>query len=105
MSVRVRVRLLTALALLAVPVTAGIASGAVPKGTVTGRLAGVAIPSAGSGEAFVRAVSLSSGVVVGRAPLNTQGRYTLKLPKGVYALIPSPSRAPGASTRRSHASC
>ncbi len=85
----VRARLLAALALLAVPVTAGIASGAVPKGTVTGRLAGVAIPSAGSGEAFVRAVSLSSGVVVGRGTLNAQGRYSLKLPKGVYALIPS----------------
>jgi hypothetical protein len=37
----------------------------------------------------VRAVSLSSGVVVGRAALNAQGRYSLKLPKGVYALIPS----------------
>ena len=37
-----RARLLTALALLAVSVTAGIASGAVPKGTVTGPLAGVA---------------------------------------------------------------
>ncbi len=92
--------------MIAAAAVVGNASAAAPKGTVAGKLVGISLPSAGSGEAFVRAVNLSTSEIVGRAAVNPQGRYSLKLPKGAFELIPSvvsPTRRLTPKVARVHA--
>ena len=56
---------------------------------VTGRVTGVAIPAAGTGQTFVRAVSLQTGEVLAADDADSAGRYRLSVPKGAYALFPT----------------
>lgn len=56
---------------------------------VTGRITGVAIPAAGTGQTFVRAVSLQTGEVLATDDADSAGRYRLSVPKGAYALFPT----------------
>lgn len=56
---------------------------------VTGRITGVAIPAAGTGQTFVRAVSLQTGVILATDDADSAGRYRLSVPKGAYALFPT----------------
>lgn len=57
---------------LAVVLASGSPAGA---STVAGRITGVPIPTAGTGEAFVRAVSLLTGEVIAVDATDAAGRY------------------------------
>ena len=64
---------------------AGSAQAAGPA-TVSGTLTGARLPKAADGGAFVTATSLKDWSIVGATRVGPGGRYTLKLPKGDYAL-------------------
>ena len=55
--------------------------------TLTGKLTGARLPAAGGGVVPVAAVSLRDGRVVAGAYASPAGRFTLKAPKGSYALL------------------
>ena len=57
--------------------------------TVSGRISGAPIPAAGTGESFVRAVSLLTGEVAAVDGTDAAGRYRLTVPKGTFALFPT----------------
>ena len=56
---------------------------------VDGRITGAAIPAAGQGQAFVRAVSVETGEIVAVDDVDTTGRYRLTVPRGTFALFPT----------------
>ncbi len=72
-------------AAIAVLAGAGVAQASSPA-TVTGTLGGAKLPRAADGVALVRATSLIDWSIAGTARVPRGGRYTLKLPKGDYAL-------------------
>ncbi len=78
-------RCLMALAVSAVLWGAGVAQAA-NSATVSGTLTGARLPKAADGGAFVTAVSLKDWSIVGATRVAPSGRYTLKVPKGDYAL-------------------
>ena len=74
---------------------AGSARAAGPA-TVSGTLGGATLPKAGDGVASVRATSLTDLSIVAATRVARNGRYTLKLPKGDYALTSTLVRRGGA---------
>ena len=57
--------------------------------TVAGKITGAPIPSPGTGQAFVRAVSIQTGEVVAVDDADAAGRYRVIVPKGTFALFPT----------------
>ena len=57
--------------------------------TVAGRINGVSIPAAGTGQAFVRAVNLQTGEVAAVDDTDATGRYRVTVPRGAFALFPT----------------
>ncbi len=57
--------------------------------TVTGKITGAPIPTPGTGQAFVRAVSVQTGVVVAADDTDAAGRYKLSVAKGTFVLLPT----------------
>lgn len=57
--------------------------------TVTGKITGAPIPAPGTGQAFVRAVSVQTGTVVATDDTDAAGRYKLTVAKGTFVLLPT----------------
>lgn len=57
--------------------------------TISGKITGAPIPSPGTGQAFVRAVSIQTGEVVAVDDTDASGRYRVNVPKGTFAVFPS----------------
>ncbi len=76
---------------LIVPLAVGalLTSGTAMASTVSGKIIGAPIPSPGTGQAFVRAVSLETGEVVAVDDTDASGRYRVSLPKGTFVLFPT----------------
>ena len=66
-----------------------LACGVASASTIQGRVTGAPIPAADTGRAFVRAVSLLTGVVTAADDTDAVGRYRVTVPKGAYALFPA----------------
>jgi hypothetical protein len=67
------------------------------RATLKGTVAGIKVPSPGSGEAWLRALNVDSGVLAGSATISRRGRFKLSVPAGKYAFLAASLRFPGAS--------
>ena len=68
-----------------------MSAGATPAtaSTVTGKITGAPIPVPGTGQAFVRAVSVQTGTVVATDDTDAAGRYKLTVATGTFVLLPT----------------
>jgi len=82
-------RSLTAVAVTVVLAALLAAAGHARASTVSGQITGAAIPAAGVGEAFVRAVDLQTGAIAAVDGADARGRYRMTVPKGAFALFPT----------------
>ena len=57
--------------------------------TIAGRITGAPIPPPGTGQAFVRAVSVETGEVIAVDDADAKGRYRVIVPKGTFAVFPT----------------
>ena len=73
-------------ALLALAIAGGAPATA---STVAGKITGAPIPAPGTGQAFVRAVSVQTGTVVATDDTDAAGRYKLTVAKGTFVLLPT----------------
>lgn len=80
-----RIALVGLAAALVIPVAPASAD----TGTLSGKLADGKLPAASAGRAYVRAISVPEGRVVGGTAVPRSGAWTLKLPPGAYVLTAS----------------